>query len=324
MDDLIQLAHRRLAIGIDLGGTKIAGALVTRKGEVLATTRRPTESASGPEAVLDSLAASIAELLAQAGGPVAGVGIGCPGLIDPAAGVVLKATNLGWQSLPLLAGLRARLGDEHPLFLQRDTVAGLLGEVAFGAGQGCRDLVYLALGTGIGSASLVNGQPVVGRNFTASEIGHLVIDPAGRPWNDGLAGPAESLLSGTGVLAEAREQLALAAYPTRLANTADLTAIDVVQAAREGDKLALAVMDKVANWLARVIAMHTIILNPERIIIGGGFGQAVFDLVLLPTWRELDRCTLKEAHEQMQIVPSRLASSALGAACLVWHQPGRP
>ena len=77
-------------------------------------------------------------------------------------------------------------------------------------------------------------------------------------------------------------------------------------------------MDKVANWLARVIAMHTIILNPERIIIGGGFGQAVFDLVLLPIWRELDRWALKEAHEQMQIVPSGLSASALGAACLVW------
>lgn len=308
-----------LAIGIDLGGTKIAGALATRDGQVLAANRRPTEPARGPEAVLDSLAASIAELLAQAGGAVTGIGIGCPGLIDSVNGVVLKATNLGWRDLPLLAGLRERLDVDLPIFVQRDTVAGLLGEVAFGAGQGCRDLVYLALGTGIGSASLVNGQPVVGRTFTASEIGHLVIDPAGRRWNDGLAGPAESLLSGSGVLAEAREQLALAAYPTRLANTADLTAVDVVQAAREGDKLALAVMDKVANWLARVIAMHTIILNPECIIIGGGFGQAVFDLLLLPIWRELDQWALKEAHQQLEIVPSRLASSALGASCLVWH-----
>lgn len=315
--------NQSLAIGIDLGGTKIAGALASRQGEVLAASRRPTEAGRGPEAVLDSLADSIAGLLAQAGGPVAGVGIGCPGLIDPVGGMVLKATNLGWQRLPLLAGLRARLGDAPPLFLQRDTVAGLLGEVAFGAGQGCHDLVYLALGTGIGSASLVNGQPVVGRTFSASEIGHLVIDPAGRPWNDGLSGSAESLLSGTGVLAEAREHLAQAIHPTRLTDTAELSAIDVVQAAREGDKLALAVMDKVANWLARVIAMHTIILNPERIIIGGGFGQAVFDMLLLPIWRELDQWALKEAHQQLQIVPSRLASSALGASCLVWYHADR-
>lgn len=312
------MINDQLVIGIDLGGTKIAGALVTRQGDVLATTRRATEPARGSEVVLDNLAASIEQLLAQAAAPVAGIGIGCPGLIDPVSGTVRKATNLGWTNLPLLAGLRTRLGLELPIYLQRDTVAGLLGEVAFGAGQGCRDLVYLALGTGIGSASLVNGQPVVGRNFTASEIGHLVIDPAGRPWNNGLAGPAESLLSGTGVLAETREHLARAAVPSRLADTPELSAIDVVQAAREGDKLALAVMDKVANWLARVIAMHTIILNPERIIIGGGFGQAVFDLVLLPVWRELDRWALKEAHDQLEIVPSRLASSALGASCLVW------
>jgi len=312
------MTNDQLVVGIDLGGTKIAGALVTRQGDVLATTRRATEPARGSEVVLDNLAASIEQLLAQAEAPVAGVGIGCPGLIDPVSGTVRKATNLGWTNLPLLAGLRTRLGLELPIYVQRDTVAGLLGEVAFGAGQGCRDLVYLALGTGIGSASLVNGQPVVGRNFTASEIGHLVIDPSGRPWNNGLAGPAESLLSGTGVLAETREHLARAVVPSRLADTPELSAIDVVQAAREGDKLALAVMDKVANWLARVIAMHTIILNPERIIIGGGFGQAVFDLVLLPVWRELDRWALKEAHDQLEIVPSRLASSALGASCLVW------
>lgn len=315
--------NQGLAIGIDLGGTKIAGALADPAGEIVATTRCPTDAGRGAGAVLDRVATAVTELLAQAGGQVVGVGVGCPGLTDPESGTIIKATNLGWTNVKLLEGLQARLGRELPIYVQRDTVAGLLGEVTFGSGQGCRDLVYLALGTGLGSASLVNGAPVVGRNYTASEIGHLVIDPSGRRWSDGLAGPAESLLSGTGVLAEAREQLAHAAFQTNLVNTPELTAVDVVQAAYAGDRLALAVMDKVASWLARIIAMHTIILNPERVIIGGGFGNAVFDLVLLPIWRELGGWALKEAHERLQIVPARAASSALGAACLVWWGQAR-
>jgi glucokinase len=105
MANRIQPGNQRPAIGIDLGGTKIAGALVNRRGDIVATTRRPTEPARGSEAVLDSLAASITELLEQAEGEVAGVGVGCPGLIDPVSGTVIKATSLGWSNLRLLAGL---------------------------------------------------------------------------------------------------------------------------------------------------------------------------------------------------------------------------
>lgn len=309
-----------LAVGIDLGATKIAGALVTDQGDIIATDQRLTHPADGPAAVLDQLAAVIDGLIAQAPTSVAGVGIGSPGRVDPVSGTVRNAVNLGWQEVALVPELQGRLAADVPILVHKDANAEVLGELYFGAGQGCRDLVYLGLGTGLGGGVIVNGQLLLGDNLTASEMGHLSLDPAGgRLCNCGLRGCAETVASGRGALAVAREMLAEGRYPTSLVEGPDLTPAAIVAAAQSGDALAKAVLAEVAGWLGQIVAIYAITLNPARLVIGGGFGRAAFELLRPGLQAEVARRALALSHERLQVVPSQLASSAVGASCIVWY-----
>lgn len=308
-----------LAIGIDLGATKIAAALVTRQGQIVTAARRPTAVTAGMAVVLDNLAALITDLLEQATGPVAGVGIGTPGHVDPLAGIVRNAVNLGWTEVNLVAEIQARLGTTVPIFAQKDANAEVLGEVYFGAGQGYSDVVYLGLGSGLGGGVIVNGQLVSGHTLAASEIGHLSLDPAGRPCNCGRRGCAETIVSGNGVLAVTRDYLAQGTHPTHLTDTPDLSPATIVAAAQAGDSLAQEVLTQVGQWLGQIVAMVAVILNPACIIIGGGFGRAAFEVLLPAIQAELRQRVLPVGYEGLTIAPSQLKSSAVGASCLVWQ-----
>jgi glucokinase len=314
-----------LAIGVDLGASKIAAALVARQGQIVATTQQATPLQQGPEAILAVLLDSIAQLVAQAPAPIAGIGLGVPGRVDPVAGVVQNAVNLGWAEMPLLTALQGRLGKAWPIFIHRDSNAEVLGEAYFGAGQGCSTLIYLGLGSGLGGGVLVNGHLLLGDNLTASEIGHLSLNPQGRPCGCGQRGCAETIVSGNGVLALTRDYLAEGRYPTHLVDTPRLNAVAIVVAAQQGDALALAVLQEVAGWLGQIVAIYATLLNPARIIIGGGFGRAAFDLLLPGVQAALQQYAIPMSYHRLQLFPSQLTSSAVGAACLVWHhqQPGK-
>ncbi|MCB0033066.1 MAG: ROK family protein, partial [Anaerolineales bacterium] len=309
----------KLAIGVDLGATKIESALVTREGEVLLTDRRPTNPELGPESVLAALAASIDILLMQAPHPVAGVGIGSPGQVNPYTGVVYQASNLGWSNVNIPQRLNLYLTQSLPLFVQRDSYAELLGEYYFGAGKGHDHIVYMGLGSGLGGAAMVDGRLIEGHTFTASEIGHLVIDPSGRLCGCGLHGCAETVVSGNGAAAQARAYLATNRFPSTLADNDTLNGTAVLQAAAQGDPLALAVMNDVADWFTRLTAAYTIILNPECIIIGGGFGKAAFDLIVPYVQEHLQKRVLNGSWQPLQFKRSQIASSAIGASTLVWQ-----
>ena len=312
-----------LAIGIDLGATKIAAALVTRQGCSVAMTKRATVPQQGVEAVLDLVAEIIDSLSRQAETPIAGIGIGTPGRVDPRAGVVHNAVNLGWQEVALATGIQTRLNNNLPIFIQKDANAEVLGEAYFGAGQGCENLVYIGLGSGLGGGAIVNGQLILGDDLTASEVGHLSLDPTGRLCSCGQRGCAETIVSGTGVLALAREYLAREVYPTNMDDSPTLTSAMILAAARNNDTLAVFVLGQAARWLGQIVAIYATILNPGRIVIGGGFGRAAFDLLLPGVQTALGQYALPMNHRHLQIVPSQLTSSAVGASCLVWHQLSR-
>lgn len=313
-------ATAQLAIGVDLGATKIAAALVTRQGNVIATARRATAPTEGVEAVLANLAATINNLQAQASHPVAGIGIGTPGQVDPSSGVVRNAVNLGWQEVRLAAELRARLDADLPIYVHKDANAEALGEAYFGAGQGSKNLVYIGIGSGLGGGAITNGQIITGHTFNASEIGHLSLDPNGRLCQCGLRGCAETVVSGPGILAVARSYLSQKKYNTHLADTPALTPKEVVLAAYNGDPLAEAVIAQVSIWLGTIMAAYVAILNPAKIVIGGGVGRAAFAMLLPRLEAELQQRVLEQSCQHLQIVRSQLASSAVGASCLAWHQ----
>jgi len=313
------MTFSRMAIGVDVGATKVAAVLADSEGNVLQELRRPTEAKRGETAVITTIAETIQELLGFSPAPVTGIGIDIPGQVDPAAGIVRGAANLGWEEVHLVRELENIIPIMPPVFVIRDAYAELLGEAYFGAGQGCQDLVYLGLGSGLGGGAMSNGHLITGATLNASEIGHLSLDKNGNRCNCGLVGCAETIVSGNGVLATARAWIQADKLPTTLVDSTTLAAKDILAAAREGDELAMAVMSKAAKWLGQITAAYAIILNPARIIIGGGFGKAAFDILLPDTMQELNLRALEMNRQHLEIVPSTLASSALGASCLVWH-----
>lgn len=316
-----------LAIGIDLGATKVAGALVNGQGETLAEARALTQAKSGIAPVVTRIAEVVTQLLDQAksvsSDPVMGVGIGTPGLVDGAAGVVRNAVNLGWTEVALAQeaaqAITRQTGQELPVWVENDANSQAVGELIFGAGRGLDSFALVAIGTGLGGGIIVNRQLVAGTTYTAAEMGHLSLDPDnGRPCGCGLRGCVETVVSGPGLAKSAQLLLAQGQHAnSRIREGA--SAEDVVVAARQGDALALAALDQTARWLGIALAAYATLLNPAAVIIGGGLGLSAFDLLIPTARKEITRRALAQSHERLQIIPAQVMSSATGAAALVWQ-----
>ena len=169
---------RTAVIGIDLGGTKIAGAVVSADGAVLTEAQIPTEADRGVEHVIGRIVALSRQLVAQAGVPLAALGIGAPAPLSPSRGIVWAAPNMkGWHAIPLRQLLMDALG--VPVALENDGRAAALAEFRLGAGWGTTNMLYITVGTGVGGALIVDGWPRHGATETAGEVGHMVMDPQG-------------------------------------------------------------------------------------------------------------------------------------------------
>lgn len=308
-----------LAIGVDVGATKIAAALVNARGEVIDEARAFTEAKFGPQGVIARIAAVARGLIDVAPAPVAGIGLGTPGYVDPVAGVVRNAVNLGWQEIALAAALREQLGPGVGIWVDNDANVQALGEVHYGAAQGCTNFVYIGIGSGLGSGIFVDGRLIAGDTFTAAEMGHLVLDPDGRLCACGLHGCVETVVSGPGILATARDLIAAGAVSNRLADPAHLTPEAVLAAAQAGDPVAARVYAETARWLGIAFAAYVAILNPARIVIGGGMGRPAFDLLVPGALAELRRRVPALTYAGLTVVPSQVTSSAVGASSLVWQ-----
>ena len=305
-----------LAVGVDIGGTKIDLVLLDSSGVVHAEHRLPTLAAEGSAAVLDRVADGITRLLHDAPGPVSGIGIGCPGHVDPVSGVVRTAVNLGWSEVALRHEIQDRLQLDRPIACDNDVNAAALGEYYFGAARGCGDLVYLAVGTGLGAGALVNGHIVVGAGASAMEVGHLSFDPGGRLCRCGQRGCAETVVSGVGLVAGAKEHRP--DYPSTTLPP-DAAPGDILTAARAGDALACAVMDEAAIMLGQIMACCASLFDPATLVIGGGLGMAAADLLIDPAQDAMRQRVLPNLAASIRVVRSGLERIALGAACLAFE-----
>ncbi len=309
----------QLAVGVDVGGTKIGFTLIDRDGTVQAAARMPTPVSEGPQAVMDRIAAGIRDLLANTSRPLAGIGIGCPGHIDLAAGIVHQASNLNWQeNVHLRAGIAQRLGLETPIWLGIDANANALGELYFGAARGHRDVLFVAIGTGLGGSAIVGGKLMPGANDYAMEIGHVQLDPNGRQCPCGMRGCPEMYVSGIGLVAGVREHAPQ--HPdSPLTRIAELSPAHIVEAARAQDELALTVMREAQAWLFRTLAYSVALFNPELLVIGGGLGLAAADFFIHEAHAHIARRTVPMSRHNLRVVESQVNNSAIGAASLVWH-----
>ncbi len=288
-------------LGLDLGGTNIKWAVLERRGGEWRAVERDqvtTPAAEGPDAVVARLATVGAEALARGRG-TSSVGIGVPGLYDPQTGRTRFLVNLpgDWAGRPVAEPVGAALG--LPVHLINDARAFGLAELRVGAGRGASSMVGLTLGTGCGGVVAIDGRVHQGHDGTAGELGHQTIEPDG-PWcGCGNRGCLEAFVRA--------DQIAAAC------GTA--SAEEAVSRARAGDERACAGIAQVGRYLGLGIANMVVVVTPDRVVIGGGIGQAV-DLLLPHIQQELRRRVHVTSLENVEIVPAELGTwaGAIGAA----------
>jgi glucokinase len=306
------------AIGLDVGGTKIAGGVVTATGRILDRERAPTPPSDDEPATLAAMRAVIDALRARHP-EVEALGVGAAGLIDWPDGRLRWAPHNAYRGLELRRLLHDATG--LPTTVDNDANAAAWAEACFGAAVGADDMVLVAVGTGIGGGLVLDGRVYRGSAGLGGEVGHLMVTPEGPPCACGNRGCLEALASG-GALGRMGREAAAADPSGRLATLAGgpdrVTGEVVFLAAGEGDPVAVALFERLGFWLGVGLATLTTIFDPELLVIGGGLA-ATGDLLVGPARRSLERHVLGRPHRALPpVVPARLGSDAglVGAATL--------
>lgn len=296
------------AIGIDVGGTKVAAGLVDVAGTVTERLRREVAGAD-PRAAEEAVVSVAREL--AGGGEAVAIGVGAPGFIDQTGSVVRFAPNLGWREVPL----RARIEDATglPTRLENDANAAAWGEARFGAGAGAENLAFVGVGTGIGGGIVLAGELYRGHTGMAAEFGHYRVVPDGRPCGCGRRGCWEQYASGSALVREARERArSLPDAAAGLLGRGDGTpeGLDgplVTEAARAGEAIAVACFAEVGRWLGQGIADLVALLDPDVVVVGGGVSESG-ELLLGPTRTAFQAALVAADHRR----PPDLRLASLG------------
>ncbi len=271
----------QLIVGVDVGGTKVAGGLMNAKGRLVKSLVIPTQASQGFRASFGQVLRLIERLIHEAGGKgnVLGIGLCAPGPLDIRSGIILKAPNLpGWVKVPVVEKLEKRF--QLPTKLENDANAAGLAEVLFGAAAGYRHIFYVTVSTGIGTGIIINKRIYHGKNGAAGEGGHVTIDYRS-PYrcSCGSLGCIEALAAGPGMARRARVKLEQEhAMPSLLrqrtgGNLSRITPQMIVQAARAGDWIAQQTLEETGLYLGVWLAGMITLLDPEAIVIGGGVAQ---------------------------------------------------
>lgn len=320
-----------LAIGLDIGGTKVAGGLVDAEGRVVTRARRDTPDRShSPRIVEDTLVDVVEELLARAAEPVVAAGIGAAGFVDVDRAVVAFSPHLSWRGEPLREALEARV--TVPVVVDNDANVAALAENRFGSARGESHVVLVNLGTGIGGGIVIDGQVYRGRYGMAGEFGHMMLVPGGHRCECGNRGCWEQYASGNALVREA-ETLLRAHSPLASDLAArfgdrgeELTGPGITDAAREGDPTAVELLAEVGLHLGVGLANLAAALDPGIFVIGGGVSLAG-ELLLGPARDAFRRqLTGRGYRPEARIVQAELGNEAglIGAATLARTEVAAP
>jgi glucokinase len=300
------------AIGIDIGGTKVLGGVVTSSGEILATARRDTPREGG-RALTEAIAKVATELVQQY--PVDSIGVSAAGFISSDRQTMLATPNISnWNGVNLVAELTEILNKK--IVLENDANAAAWGEFKFGAGRGRSDLMMLTLGTGVGGGLILGGSVFRGAFGIGAELGHIRIVPEGQLCGCGIRGCLEQYASGSALMRHARE--AIDASPLLAHNLLDrgdgtiegLRGSDITEAARDGDPVAIAAFNTMATYLGAGIASLCAVIDPSCVVLGGGVIDAG-ELFLGPTRdAALRLIPFSGKHPYPEIVAAELGNHA--------------
>ena len=310
-------------VGIDLGGTKILAAVIDANNSILGRAKVPTPAHEGATAILQAIIACVDEALADSGlrrDSVASAGVGSPGPLDAASGVIFFSSNLNVRDFALGPGLSSALG--WPVAVENDVRAGGYAEFRLGAGKGYNEVIAAFVGTGIGGCIITGGRVLNGATGNAGEIGHIVVKADGARCGCGSRGCMEALASRTAIARRINKAIQKGT-PTILRdklarNGGRLKSGDLAVAVAAGDHVAVTAVSRAAHYLGLGLASLINVFGPEIVIIGGGVAQALGDPWIAQV-RDVTRAqTLVDPHHKIQIEPASLGDDAgiHGAALL--------
>jgi glucokinase len=299
------------AVGVDIGGTKVAVGIVDCHGRVKREQTLATDRAVPAVTMVERIGSAILQLIDEAGmerGQIAGIGIGAPGPLDAKNGVLTCPPNLpGWANVPLAEMVKRKCS--LPVFLENDANAAALGEKWMGAARDTGNFIYLTISTGIGAGLFLDGKLVSGFRGNAGDVGHIVIDPAYGTCSCGQQGCLEWIASGTAIARQASQLMGR-----------KLTAEEAIRLYRENHPVIKPLIEQIFTKIGVGCVSLINAFDPEMIVIGGGVSQA--GKPLFTAVREyVSRYALNPAGRQTAIVPAQLRqhSGVIGAAALVFH-----
>ncbi|HPZ08672.1 MAG TPA: ROK family protein [Candidatus Eremiobacteraeota bacterium] len=315
--------NKKYAIGVDLGGTHIAAALVDQSGK----TGKLQECDIAPEErevnnVLNKMALIINQVISEEKikrEEIFGAGIALPGFIDTINGICHFSPNFpGWTDIRVSSILETTL--DLPVMILNDVNAFALGEKYFGAGRGVKNIICMTLGTGIGGGIIIDNKLHLGSSQGAGEIGHMTIVPDGPLCGCGNKGCFEALVARGAIIKTAKEMIDKN-KKTLLAEVKDLSPLSVFEAAEKGDDVAKEIFDKIGRYLGTGISNLILILNPEKIVIGGRIVNA-HKYLFPPAQKEIKKRVKMFPPESTEIVIAELGSQAglIGGATYVFQQ----
>ncbi len=306
---------KKYGFGVDVGGTTIKMGFFETSGQLLDKWEIKTNTANGGVEILPDIAKAIDNKLTQEGiskNDVQGIGVGVPGPVKMDA-IVNRCVNLGWgivnvaEDLGALTGLQVKVGN--------DANVAALGEMWQGGGKGCKDVVMVTLGTGVGGGIIVDGKIVCGFNGAGGEIGHITVNPDEiEACNCGNYGCLEQYTSATGIVRMAKRKLAKSDDETTLRNFEPLTAKDIFDEAKAGDEVAKELVDELGNILGSTLAKIGCVVNPEVFVIGGGVSKA--GAILIDTIQDHYKETAFYASKETRFELATLGNDAGIYGCM--------
>jgi glucokinase len=313
---------KKFRIGVDIGGTNIKIALVDKDGSITYSDTTPTRAELGYEKALANVKQAVVDLMKNTkttAEDIEGMGFGFPGLVNYETGIIEVLTNMpDWVGIPV-----AKIMEDEfkiPTRLDNDVNCAALGELHFGAGKGCKDLVCITVGTGIGAGIIVNGKLVRGTSNAAGEIGHIKLSLGDGPLcGCGDFACFEAYASGPAIVAMAKEYIAGGkSSKYKEMATEELSPYIVAQAALQGDAVAKKIYEKMGEVLGIGLSSVINLLNPAKIIIGGGVADAG-DILFNPIRNTIAKRAMSIQAKAVEVLPAQLGNSAgvIGASLLV-------
>lgn len=310
-------------IGIDVGGTNVKFALISPNGEILYSNSTPTRSEMGYEYTVNNIKQAISTLIKETNSntkDIEGIGFGFPGQIDYKNGIVVNLPNIsGWNNVHISEIIKKEFGIETKI--DNDVRCAALGELKYGAGKRCENLICITVGTGIGSGIILNGKLIRGATNTAGEIGHIKLFPNGEKLcGCGDYGCLEAYVSGPSIV-EMAENYIKGGKSTKFREMAEdgkITPYIVAKAAEAGDMVAKKIFDFMGEYLGTGLASVVNLLNPEKIIIGGGVATCG-NLLINPLKETLLKRAMPIPAQAVDIVPAQLGNNAgvIGSSLLI-------